>query len=231
VAVGVAGGDGSASAAAAVAQAAGKPLAIIPAGTLNHLAGDLGVEDLGETVRAIRERRTIAMDTAEIDGRSFVNAASIGGYPHLVDEREALESTVGKWPAVLVSLVRILRSHDPIEVEIDGRRRTIWMMFVGNCRFEADGIAPTRRGRLDDGLLDVRIIHAERPWGRARVLLAAASGRIARCAVYERHKVTQLHVRSLDGPLRLARDGESFQGSEEFTIRKRAEPLAVFQPS
>jgi diacylglycerol kinase family enzyme/membrane-associated phospholipid phosphatase len=228
-ALGVAGGDGSASAGAAIAHELGKPLVIVAAGTLNHLATDLGLDDVRATIAAVERPRAIAMDIAEIDGRPFVNAASIGVYPHLVDHRERLEQRIGKWPAVLVSLLRTLATERPYEVELNGRRRRVWLVFIGNCTFTEDGIAPTRRSRLDDGRLDVRIVSAEHPWARARVLLSLLTGRVGRCAAYERWSATELEVRSLDGPLQLARDGETWRGSTAFRVHKLDDPLVVVQ--
>jgi diacylglycerol kinase family enzyme/membrane-associated phospholipid phosphatase len=231
VVLGVAGGDGSASAAAAVAHELGRPLAVVPGGTLNHLAGDLGLDEVDATVRAVREGRAVAMDLAEIDGRPFVNAASIGAYPHLVLERERLESRIGKWPAVAWSLLKILATHHPAEVDLDGRRRRVWFVFIGNGCFAPQGIAPSRRSRLDDGLLDVRVVSAEVPWARTRVVASMLTGRLGRCRAFERWLCHDLEVRSYDGPLQLARDGEVWEGGEAFTIRKRPGALVVLQPA
>lgn len=229
-AIGVAGGDGSASAGAAAAHAHRKPLALFPAGTLNHLAGDLGLDAVSATARAVEEQRTVTMDVGEIDGRPFVNAAAVGGYPELIRRREKLESRIGKWPAATLSLARLLWTDEPLEVTIDGEDRTVWMMFIGNCRFDAAGLAPTRRVRMDDGMFDVRILPAERSWARVRILLAALAGRYGRSKVYEQRVVRELRVRSRQGPLRLAADGEVFEGAEEFRIVKREAPLVVYQP-
>jgi diacylglycerol kinase family enzyme/membrane-associated phospholipid phosphatase len=228
-AIGAAGGDGSASAAAGVAAQAGLPLVVVPAGTLNHLATDLGIDDLSATVRAIGEGRAIAMDVAEIAGRTFVNAASVGAYPHLVQARERLEERVGKWPAVLWCGLRILANHPPHELEIDGRRRRVWLVFIGNCAFRAPGIAPHRRDRVDDGLLDLRIVTAERSRARLRLLGSLLTGRLGTCSVYERHLAREVRIRG-DRPLQLAADGETWEGPEEIVVRKSPTPLLVLQP-
>jgi membrane-associated phospholipid phosphatase len=142
----VAGGDGSASAGAAAAAEAGVPLLVVPSGTLNHLATDLGLHSLDDAVTAVRHGRVVAADVGVLDGRTFVNAASVGSYPELVAVRERLESRIGKWPAALVALVRVLARHDPIELEIDGRRRRLWFLFLGNGRFRAPA-SPRTGGR------------------------------------------------------------------------------------
>jgi diacylglycerol kinase family enzyme len=228
-AVGVRGGDGSVNAAAEVAYDLDKPLAVVPGGTLNHLARDLGLTDAEDVRRALEQGSAVEVDVAEIDGRPFLNTASFGSYAELVDARERLEGRYGKWPALLVALVRVLRSQEPVEVEIDGRRRRIWAIFVGNCRYEPAGFAPAYRPEVDDGLLDVRIVDADKPFAAARLILAVLTGTVARCGAYEQRLATRVEVRS-DEPLRLARDGETFDGSKEFTVRKRERPLRVFAP-
>jgi undecaprenyl-diphosphatase len=107
----------------------------------------------------------------------------------------------------------------------------VWLLFIGNCCFAPHGIAPTRRTRVDDGLLDVRLVSAEVSWARTRVAGALLLGRLSSSPVFERWLATELDVRSAQGPLQLARDGEIWEGSETFTVRKRAEPLHVFQPT
>ena len=230
-AVGIAGGDGSIGTAAAVAHQAGKPLLVVPAGTLNHLARDLGLADADDALAALRHGHTVAVDVASIDGRPFLNTASFGAYGDLVHARERLEDRIGKWPALCVALVRVLRRGRPVEVELDGTRRRLWMIFIGNCRYHPSGFAPTWRERLDDGVLDVRLVDATRPLARTRLLLAVLTGRLGRSRVYEAFTAQRLHVKAVQPRrLRLARDGEVFEGSAEFVVCKEERPLAVYVP-
>ncbi|MDQ4070713.1 MAG: phosphatase PAP2 family protein [Actinomycetota bacterium] len=229
-AVGVAGGDGSVNTAAALAADHGKPLFVVPGGTLNHFAYALGLETIADAARAVREGRAVSVDRALIDGHTFVNTAGIGSYVDLVDARERLEDTIGKWPAVVVALARVLRTATPVELEIDGEPRRLWMMFIGNCRYHPAGFAPSWRERLDDGQLDVRIVDGSHPWSRVRLLASVVTGRLGRCTSYEQRFVRTLTIRSLDGRLRLARDGETFDGREEFTVAKADDPLLVYVP-
>jgi diacylglycerol kinase family enzyme len=228
--MGVAGGDGTINAGAGVARRTGRPLVVVPAGTLNHFTRDLGVEGPDDAADALRSGSAVAVDTGTIDGRAFLNTASFGAYVDLVDAREQLEDRIGKWPALVVAAVRIVRSASPVDVELDGRRRRLWMVFVGNCAYSPPGFAPGWRERLDDGWLDVRLVDASRAFAPWRLLAAILTGRLARTAAYEAYRTRALHVRCLDGPLRLARDGETFDGSAEFTVVK-GEPLVVYAPS
>lgn len=229
-ALGIAGGDGSVSTAAGVAHANRTPLAIVPGGTLNHLARDVGVGAASDIVAAVQSGTRVNVDLAEVDGHSFCNAVCIGAYPELVDTREQLRPRVGKFPAVLLGVMLALKRSRPVQLEINGRRTAAWLVFVGNCRYEREGIAPAWRRRLDDGLLDVRVVHADRGWARVRVLLALATGTIRHSPVYERSLEPELHIRSLDGRLQMTRDGEAFVASEDFTVAKCAEPLTVYTP-
>ncbi len=229
-AIGMAGGDGSINAAVEVAAEHKLPLVVVPAGTLNHFALALGVTSVDDAADAVRDGQGVSVDRAVIDGRSFVNTASIGSYVDLVDAREKLEDQIGKWPAVVVSLWSVMRGSEPVEVEIDGERRRIWMVFIGNCRYDPPGFAPSWREHLDDGQLDIRIVDGDRPWSRTRLLLSVVTGRLAACGAYEQRYARSVHVKSLEGKLRLARDGETFDGSDEFTIAKADEPLVVFVP-
>ena len=229
VAFGVAGGDGTVNAAAEVAAARKLPLLVVPGGTLNHFAHALGLETIADAASAVREGRVVEVDRAEIDGHTFLNTGSIGSYTDLVDAREKLEGRIGKWPAMIVALVHVLRHSEPVPVELDGVATSVWMIFIGNCRYHPDGFGPSWREKLDDGILDIRIVHGH-PWSRVRLLASVLTGTLGRCRVYEQRCVRRMHVRSLDGPLRLARDGETFDGSEEFDICKADDPLLVFVP-
>jgi len=228
--IGVSGGDGSINAAAAIAAKTGKPLFVVPGGTLNHFAYALGLESIADAAGAVRDGRAVAVDRATIDGHTFVNTASIGNYVDLVDARERLEDRIGKWPAVVVALLHVLRTAQPVDLEIDGERRRVWMVFIGNCRYLPSGFAPSWRESLDDGELDIRIIDGTQPYSRTRLLLSVVTGRLASCGAYEQRYVRSVKIKSLEGRLRLARDGETFDGSEEFTIAKADEPLLVYVP-
>jgi undecaprenyl-diphosphatase len=173
----------------------------------------------------------VSVDRAVIDGHTFLNTASIGSYVELVDAREKLEDRIGKWPAVVVALLSVLKKSEHVELELDGQRRKVWMIFIGNCRYRPPGFGPSWRERLDDGLLDIRIVDAARPWSRTRLLFSVMTGRLARCRAYEQRYVESMTVKSLAGRLRLARDGETFDGPADVAIAKADEPLVVYAPA
>ena len=94
--IGMAGGDGSMSLVAGVAARHGVPMVVVPAGTRNHLAMDLGL-DRGDVVGALDafgaavER---AVDLGDVNGRPFVNNVSLGLYAQIVRSPEYREAKV-----------------------------------------------------------------------------------------------------------------------------------------
>jgi hypothetical protein len=74
-------------------------------------------------------------------------------------------------------------------------------------------------------------VHAERPLARTRLVVSLVTGRLGRSKVYERWTTDEVRIRSRQGPLRLARDGESWQGPDELVVRKRPRALRVLQPA
>jgi diacylglycerol kinase family enzyme/membrane-associated phospholipid phosphatase len=225
--LGICGGDGSVTAAARVALARARPLLVLPAGTLNHLGRDLRVESADDAIDALTAGEAVGVDVAAIDGRPFLNTAGFGVYPRLLDARRDLEPRFGRWPAQLIALARTLRKAEPLELTIDGKRRLIWTAFVGNCQHEPAGFAPSWRPRLDDGCLDVRILLADRPLGRPRLLLSILSGRLAASSAYRQVSTRQLRVESSQPHLRLACDGETFDGHGRFLIEKLPQRIAI----
>src|SRR5436190_16912798 len=74
-----AGGDGTVSAVANGLAGTAMPLGVLPLGTLNHFARDIGMPtELADAARAIRDGATERIDVGEINGRVFVNNSSIG---------------------------------------------------------------------------------------------------------------------------------------------------------
>jgi undecaprenyl-diphosphatase len=229
-AIGIVGGDGSVNAAAEVALGHDLPLAVFPGGTLNHFARDLGIASVDDTAEAVTAGRAVEVDVGTIDGRPFLNTASFGSYAELVDRRETMEKRLGKWLALAVASVEILRRGDPVEVDLNGERCRVWLIFIGNCEYDPPGLSPGWRERLDDGRFDVRYVEGSEPWARTRLVAAVLTGQLARSRVYRRMVVDRLEIRSADGPLRLARDGETFEGGETVRIEKSHQRLVVYAP-
>lgn len=235
-AVGVAGGDGTVAAAAAVAHRHGLPLAVLSAGTLNHFARDAGVADPTATADAVDRGSAVRLDLGgvSVDGgrtRWFLNTASLGGYPDLVRLREKWAPRWGKWPAAAAALVRVLHASTPLEVELNGIRRRVWILFVGNGSYAPRGFAPSWRPRLDNGRLDVRYVRADLPLSRPRFVLAAVTGTLHRSRAYVERERRFLEVRVDGPPVAVATDGEVGPRGNRFRFAAHDRALALYRPA
>ncbi|MEQ8843201.1 MAG: phosphatase PAP2 family protein [Acidimicrobiales bacterium] len=231
VALGVLGGDGTISGAAAAALDADVPLAVFPGGTLNHFARDLGIDTVDDAIDAVRQGNLVEVDVGTIDGRVFLNTASFGGYSEFVEARHDDENRIGKWPATAVALARVLTSGTPTTVSLDDETRTIWMIFIGNCAYDPPGFSPASRARLDDRTLDLRVIDGTAPRARLRLIAAVATGRLGRSEVYTRRLVERLAVDVGTPTATLAADGETFDGNGSFVVTKDDRRLRTFAPA
>jgi hypothetical protein len=95
-----AGGDGTVSRVAAGLVGTPAVLGVLPIGTLNHFAKDLGLPfDLQKAVAAIAAPRVGSVDVGQVNDRVFVNNSSIGVYPNIVEPGGAAGDGHVKWPA------------------------------------------------------------------------------------------------------------------------------------
>ncbi|MFC6066694.1 phosphatase PAP2 family protein [Streptomyces ochraceiscleroticus] len=233
-AFGVLGGDGTINAAAAVAVRHGVPLAVLPGGTRNHFAYDLGVETVAEAARAVQTGEAVAVDLARFRTRPgqeptyFLNTFSIGAYPELVRIREEWAGKIGAWPAGVLAAWQVLRTAEPVTVEINGRRRELWTLFVGNCAYRGLGLAPVRRHDLADGVLDVRMVHGGR-LARTRLLTAALTGALRHSPVLSEARLRTLRIGGLATGTDLAYDGEVASAGAELMVDKENEALIVYR--
>lgn len=234
-ALGVVGGDGTVNAAAVLAVDNRLPLAVFPGGTLNHFAADLGLPTLKAAADAVESGRGGTVDLGRITGDGdclyFLNTFSIGVYPELVRAREARETALGKWPALAIGLLRVLADGAPIDVELDGHPRRLWLLFAGNSRYHPPGFAPSYRPTLDDGLLDLRIVDGKHPFARTRLITAFLTGTLARSRVYQEITATRLRIDGAGTAGDCTRDGEVSPAADSLDIDKRNRALTVYLPA
>ncbi|HYJ56868.1 MAG TPA: diacylglycerol kinase family protein [Mycobacterium sp.] len=227
----IGGGDGTVAAAASIAVEAGVPLAVFPAGTFNHFAKDIGCDTTAKTVAAIRGGTISCVDILCLNEKQMVvNTASIGSYPKFVQTREKLEHKIGKPLAGVYAMFHTLRRDQPVRISYDNQTLQTSLFFLGNSIYLPSGFAPSRRTRLDDGLIDIRILETGRPFSRLRIVTSLALGRLTRSPLYRELRVPEFAFEAVDGPTVLALDGEV--GTElskaSFSVRYRA--LPVFRP-
>lgn len=231
------GGDGTVSAVAAEVAGTDATLGVLPLGTLNHFAKDLGIPlELKESVETIVAGHAIDVDIAAVNDRTFINNSSIGLYPRLVQEREDRRERhgLGKWGAFALALVATLADYRLLDLhlEIDGATRRISspFVFVGNNEYRVEGLALGTRERVDAGRLCLFVAHRA---GRLRLLmltLRALLGGLSKVSDFDSFTATCLRVETGGRSIDVATDGEvtRLKAPLEYTLRSRA--LRVIVP-
>ena len=173
--VAVAGGDGTVRVVCSEMAGTGLPLGVIPAGTGNLLARNLGIPLLrDQAVETVLRGQDRAIDVVRISGdrlepTRFVVMAGLGlDAAIMAGAPDALKARIG-WPAYVVAGARHLR--DPavrVDITVDGGepiRRRVRTVLVGNVGFLQVGIPLLPDARLDDGVLDVVVIAPRQLFG------------------------------------------------------------------
>lgn len=176
--LGVVGGDGTVAAVAHEARQHDLPLLVIPGGTFNHFARTAGVFDLRDAIHALADGEGIVVDVAELhfahhEPLTVINTASVGIYPDFVEERAKHERRWGRWIAGSIAAAKVLRKSDPVEVSVNGRRARVWSLFIGVDQNFPGMVATLKRAHMEDGVLDVRVLHAG---SRPRAVASLAFG-------------------------------------------------------
>lgn len=232
------GGDGTLNTVAAALLGAPTTLAVLPMGTLNHFARDLGVPTtLADAVHVAVHGRDATVDVGQVNDRVFLNNSSIGIYPQFVIAREQTQRRLGwpKWPAAIAAAIASLHRfpYVDVELEIDGEciRRSTPCVFVGNNEYSLAGTSLGERERLDEGFLTVHVTRRIGRLGLLRLAVRALFGQLDRDHDFDRFRVREFEVRSRHARLRVATDGEVHVLDVPLRYRVRPRALRVRVPA
>jgi undecaprenyl-diphosphatase len=130
----------------------------------------------------------------------------------------------------VVAALRVLRAdRHPLEAELGGRTRPLWLLFAGNGTYHRMGIASGRRVDLADGRLDIRVVHGgRRP--ALRLLAAALAGPFVPSPAHAAAQVHRLRLGGLAPGTLLAYDGEVTDTESELTLEKLPGALTAYRP-
>ena len=232
-----AGGDGTVRSVASAVLGSPAALGILPLGTLNHFARDLRIPfDLHQAIAVIVAGRIEHVDIGMANDRVFVNNSSIGIYPSIVDEREALRRQGHrKWSAMALATLRVLRRYRGVKVslDIDGRQHT-WrtpFVFVGNNAYAIDGIGLGARARLDEGRLFVYLTPRLRTRDLPLLFAKALIGRARQSGEFEIVAAREVWIhRSRSRRVHVAFDGEVTTMNTPLHFRTHPKALRVVLP-
>jgi diacylglycerol kinase family enzyme len=230
------GGDGTINAVAAALIDTGAVLGVLPLGTLNHFAKDLKIPlGLEAAVANVFHGEVALVDVGEVNGRIFLNNASLGIYPGVVQEREARQrGGHGKWVAFAQAMIFVFKRYSPLRVRTKLDEATTLpastpFVFVGNNRYQTAGLHIGERVSLDGGTLWVcQAPHA----GRAKLLRLALQALIGRSNPRELVilETSDFWVRPKARTLRVATDGEVSRMDTPLHFRSRPRALRVMVP-
>jgi diacylglycerol kinase family enzyme len=208
------GGDGTVNAVAQHLAGTDGVMGVLPGGTLNHFARDLGVGDPDAAIDALEKGRVARIDAARSSDRFFVNNAGLGLYPELVYERERHEHRVGKLRAAVAAAREILGTVEPVvgTITADGDPKALlaWAVFVGNNRFGTQTGRIGSRERIDQGILDLRLLTV----GRRRASQTKFAWRVLRSRQWRGRRLVQRTARRVEihligDPRLVSWDGEN----------------------
>jgi diacylglycerol kinase family enzyme len=232
----VGGGDGSIGAAASVLASGNVPLGILPLGTFNHFARDLGLPfDLEAAVQVIARGRVTFVDVGEVNGRVFLNNSSLGIYPHLVAERDRQRRHgLARWGAAALAFWRVLWRLPKPRVRVlapgwETVRRTP-CLFIGNNLYTLNAFAFARRSRLGDGELCLYIANRQGRLALIPLALRAFLGRLVPDRDFTLARLTTVEIWTRRRLMRVALDGESLLLPSPLRYRIRPRALRVIAP-
>jgi diacylglycerol kinase family enzyme len=231
------GGDGTMSAGAGGLAGTGKPMGVLPLGTLNHFARDLGIPaSLEDAVRTVVQGTVREVDVGEANGRVFVNNSSLGFYPDAVSLRDAWmdRDSMHKWVAMARAGVNTLRRFPLVRITLRLREGgvlvTTPMVFIGNNRYDTRLFNLGKREVLDGGELWVYLARDSGRLGFVKLALRALAGRLEESRDFQGLGVEQMVVEDRRRVLKVAFDGEVCHLAPPLRYRVRRRGLRVLVP-
>jgi diacylglycerol kinase family enzyme len=232
--IGMAGGDGSQALVATVAAQHGIPHVVVPAGTRNHFALDLGLDraDVVGALDAFGEAVERRIDLAEVNGRIFVNNASLGLYAKIVQTPEYRDAKLKTAADLLPGLLG--PEAEPLDLRFAGPHATEYstahLILVSNNPYQLDHIGGRgTRERIDAGTLGLVAARISGPGEARRFVALEAAGQVRRFEGWLEWESAQFRVDS-GGPVEIGIDGEALLMDPPLVFSSRPGALVIRLP-
>jgi len=232
------GGDGTQSAVAGALAGTTSVMGVLPGGTFNYFARELQVgETLDAALDTLIQGQVRRLDVGEVNGRIFLNNASFGVYPKILERREAIykrwgRSRVAAYWSVLLTLWG-MRDPMHLSVTLDGEHRDYHtaLAFVARSAYQLENMGLEGADAVRAGKLVLFVAKGQGP----RQLIAAAFrlviGRTARGQDFDLLVADEIQIDSRKPRRLLAFDGEKERVNGPFNLRVRHEALSVIIPA
>lgn len=212
------GGDGTVNGVANAIVGSDIALGVLPLGTLNHFAKDLGIPlALEEAAAVLVAGHTRQVDVGVVNDRVFLNNSSVGLYPRIVQLRERYRARgVEKWVVAAWATLRVTGRQKPLRLHItvDGHDvvRATPLLFVGNNEYRMAGMDAGTRESLTGGRLALYRVKNEGRWNLVRlvwrILVGTATGSGELALTLARDATIDLPFDAKSVSLPVAVDGE-----------------------
>lgn len=235
----VGGGDGTIATAADLLKDSRAALGVLPLGTMNLLAHDLGTPlDLQEAVAALAAGEIRPIDAGEVNGKRFLSHASIGLYPKLIEERERQRDShrIGKWPAMALAAAKWLPRAPRLAVSIDLGQGAVHLRTTGlliSNNPHQDGLGRVfQRPRLDTGRLGLYIARHQGPFRLLRLLALLAVGMWRHDPELDDYQASEILVnaRNARRMLKVALDGDIHRMAAPLQFRSLPGAVRMLMP-
>lgn len=211
-----AGGDGTVSgvASAIIEMKLPVKLGVLPLGTLNHFAKDIGMpKNINEGIEIIVRGKTAYIDVAKMNNLYFINNSSLGIYPFMVKARDEIKRRgFRKWWRMAKAAITVIKRQPYISVEFITHKkkfiRKTPFVFIGNNSYTIAAGGFGLRKRLDEGKLTVFLAHTVSRWGLIRLAWHALRGKLIEQQDFDSIGLSHIKITSGHRKLRVAHDGE-----------------------
>jgi diacylglycerol kinase family enzyme len=236
--VAAAGGDGTVNMVAELCQKHKVPLGVIPLGTFNYFARELGIPlDPGEAALNLVEGIVRNVSVGRVNGRLFLNNASFGLYTHIIRRREETNARFGRFRplAALSAVATLLQGQRPflVRMSTDGHQdlhRTS-MVFVGRNALQLDNLNLDVARCIREDRLAVIVLKAFSPWHRLRVVLKSVIRRLNDEERMTSFCADSFSVESRKSGIDVAVDGEVFRCRPPLSFTVEPHALQVIVPA
>lgn len=211
-------------------------LGVIPVGTYNHFAKDLGIP-LGwrEALDVVVTGATKSIDTAQVNGRYFVNNVSMGLYPELVARREEKGRDYPRWKARLYAALATLRKYPHVAVTLDSEHHheavRTHVLMISNNSYDLSrlGIEAPRLA-LEEGRLSVYWLPHVPRLALTSFIAHYLAGRVRTAPGFRSFRTTRVRVQSSKKLFPLGIDGEVVTMETPLVITIVPQSLSVKVP-
>jgi diacylglycerol kinase family enzyme len=232
--IGMAGGDGSQALVASVASRCGIPHVVIPAGTRNHFALDLGLDrdDVIGALDAYSEGVERTIDLAEVNGRVFVNNASMGVYAKVVQSPEYRDAKLRTAAEMLPTIIGPNATPMDLRFALPSGEQSLTsqLILVSNNPYNLHDLrGGGTRVRMDTGVLGIMSLMVRGAADMQKLVALESIGQVRQFGGWQEWVASDFEVSSAE-PVEIGVDGEALTLQPPLQFRIRPGALTVWLP-